>query len=104
MSEHLPVKPSYTELQQAYTELHDAHTALQNEYRLVITTVIRTLNGLGIWPVSGDNTDLSKLAKKLPSLIIEAMMPGNSIKEKFSFLKDIIPIAEKYKDIDVKEL
>jgi hypothetical protein len=102
--EILPVKPDYGELQQAYTELYRAYADLQSEYRTVIITIIRALDALGMWPVSSDNTDLSKLARRLPGLIIDAMMPGSPLKDKFAFMKDIIPIAEKYKNIDVKEL
>jgi hypothetical protein len=103
--ETLPVKPDDFEgWLSAYTELQQQYSALRSEYYTVIKTIIRALDALGMWPVTAENMNLSGIGKKLPGLIIDAMMPGSQLKEKFAFMKDIFPIAEKYKDINVNDL
>jgi hypothetical protein len=83
--------------------LQQQYAALRIEYGTVIKTVIRALDELGLWPVS-ENMDLSGLGKKVSGLIFQAMMPGSNLKDRFAFMKDIIPVAEKYRDIDINEL
>jgi hypothetical protein len=102
--ENLPEKTDDSEgWMQAYAELQQQYSDLRIEYGTVIKTVIRALDALGMWPVP-ENMDMSVLGRKVSGLIFQAMKPGGSLKDRFAFMKDVIPIAEKYRDINVNNL
>jgi hypothetical protein len=100
---HEKMSEQYAEYQSDNIALLDQYELLRREYAVVIRTVIKTLQAVGIWPVT-DKIEISKVIKTVSSLAFDSMLPGSNIKERFAFIKDIIPIAERYKDIDVNTL
>jgi DNA-binding ferritin-like protein (Dps family) len=87
-----------------YDEIKRRYMALSEEYAIVIRTVVKTMHVVGLWPITDDKMNTSRILKTVSSLAVESMLPGSNIKERFAFVKDILPIAEKYKDIDPEKL
>jgi hypothetical protein len=76
-------------------------TALQEEHSLVVITIIKTLSSLGLWPLKEGDNYMSKVMKSVKTIVTDSMLFPDKIATRFSFMKEIIPMCEKYKDIQV---
>lgn len=74
---------------------------LKAEHLTIVKTVIRVLKSVELWPLAANDNVASKAMKGVKSVIAQAMINPKALEERFSFIKDIVPLAEKYKDIEV---
>jgi predicted nuclease with TOPRIM domain len=104
LAAHSEMTEKYNDYQAENLLLNENYENLRAEYIVVIKTVIKTLQTVGIWPIT-DKIEVKTLVKTVSSLALDSMLPGGSnIKERFAFITDILPIAAKYKDIDINTL
>lgn len=94
-------QPSIEDLQEENTRLKAELEALQIEHSLVVVTVIKTLKSVGLWPVQEGDNLTAKAIKSVKGIITESMLNPGKLAERFDFIKDIVPLCEKYKNIEV---
>lgn len=75
--------------------------ALQIEHSLVVITIIKTLRSVGLWPIAEGDNITSKIMKTVKNLVFESTLNPAKVAERFSFMKEIFPLCEKYKNIEV---
>lgn len=75
--------------------------ALQEEHSLVVITVIKTLKSVDLWPVKEGDNLTSKAIKGVKGIMTDAMLNPDKLAKRFDFIKDIVPLCEKYKNIEV---
>lgn len=85
------------EIQRLQTELE----TLKNEHTLVVHTIVRVLKSVELWPLTENDNLAKKAIKGVQSVITDSMLNPKRLQERFDFLKDIYPLCEKYKDIEV---
>ncbi|NJK98339.1 MAG: hypothetical protein HC905_28545 [Bacteroidales bacterium] len=76
-------------------------TALQEEHSLVVVTVIKTLQSVELWPIKEGDNLTSKAIKGVKTIMFESAVNPTKLANRFNFIKDIIPLCEKYKNIQV---
>jgi cell division septum initiation protein DivIVA len=74
---------------------------LQDEHMLVVKTVVKTLKSVELWPLKENDNIASKAIKGVKTVITQSMLNPKALEERFSFVREIISLAEKYKDINV---
>jgi hypothetical protein len=93
--------PEYLALTEENTRLKAELEALQIEHSTVIITVIKTLKSVGLWPIAEGDNITAKAIKGVKSVITESMINPGKLADRFSFMKEIFPLCEKYKNIEV---
>jgi len=83
-------------------ELQAAQIAeLEAEKMLVVHTVIKTLASVGLWPLKKDDNLAKKAMKGIRNVLSDAVLDSNNLAKRFSFLEEVYPLCEKYKDIEL---
>jgi hypothetical protein len=76
-------------------------TELQAEHHLVVVTIVKVLKSVGLWPLNKEDSIVSKALKGVKMVMTESVLNPKGLEERFSFVNDIYPLCEKYKDIEI---
>ncbi|MDD5358594.1 MAG: hypothetical protein PHX80_05565 [Candidatus Nanoarchaeia archaeon] len=74
---------------------------LKQEHLTVVRTVIKVLDAIGLWPLNANDNIMSKAIKAVKSVALDAVINPSNLEKRFSFVGDLYPLAEKYKDIQL---
>jgi hypothetical protein len=72
---------------------------LEAEKMLIIKTIIKTLNSVGLWPLRKEDNLASKAIRGVKGVISESVFKPDALAKRFSFLEEVYPLCEKYKDV-----
>jgi hypothetical protein len=89
-------------LQSENTRLQAELTALQAEHKIVVKTIIKTLGAINLWPIKPEDNLASKAIKAVSRIATDAIINPKSLEERFSFIQEIYPLCEKYKDFQIE--
>lgn len=70
----------------------------QEERKLLISTIKRALSVIGLFPIPDEKNAKRAAVKAVTQLGSQMLINSKAVEEKFSFLADLMPIIEKYKD------
>lgn len=92
-----------TSLQTENERLKAELKVLQDEHKLVVATIIKTLGSIGLWPINPEDNLASKAIKAVSRIAADAMLNPSGLEKRFSFIKNIYPLCEKYKDFQIED-
>jgi UDP-N-acetyl-D-mannosaminuronate dehydrogenase len=88
-------------LQNENDELKAKLAELEQEHLLVVRTIIKTLNAVGLWPIKEGDNLATKALKEVSQIIFKSTINPGAIEKQFDFVKEIYPLCEKYKDVQI---
>ena len=74
---------------------------LEAEKMLIVRTIIKTLNSVGLWPIRKEDNLASKAIRGVKSVIFDSVANPDSLAKRFDFLQEVFPLCEKYKDVQL---
>ena len=84
--------------EQMYTDLLEERNELLAAMKLSKDTILKILVEVGLYDAEGNKNEKFNMAALLP-LVLGAISSPSSIKTKFQFVADVLPLLEKYKDL-----
>jgi hypothetical protein len=74
---------------------------LKAEHHTIVVTIVKVLRSVGLWPLSEGDNLAKKAIKGVQGVIAESIYNAKGLEKRFDFLKEIYPLCEKYKDIQI---
>jgi hypothetical protein len=81
--------------------LREELNQLKAEHDTILRTIIKALQVIDLWPIHEGNNVIGKVMKAVKSIMVDSMLNSKSLEDKFSFIQDIYPLCEKYKDFQL---
>lgn len=88
-------------LQAENLRLQEELNQLQAEHDTILRTIIKALKVIDLWPISEGDNVIGKVMKAVKSIMVDSVMNSKSLEDKFSFIQDIYPLCQKYKDFQL---
>ena len=77
---------------------------LEEDQKTIVKAIVKALKSIDMYPFDAGKNHTGKLTSMITKIITQMTVNPNGLKERFSFIDDLMPLIDKYTKIYKDEL